>query len=361
MSREEAKRAGKGRFLSRDKGSFRVVAMGGGTGLSTLLRGLKRYVGADETARETPFIRHLSAVVTVSDDGGSSGKLRRAFDIVAPGDVRNCIVALSQDEALLARLFQFRFAGKSALAGHSFGNLFLTALSQMTGDFAAAVELSAEILKTRGSIFPATRANVGLEAVMDDGSRVRGETQITASKRRIVELRLVPEDAAPMPQTLAAIAEADLITVGPGSLFTSLAPNLLVRGVAEAIGASPGIKVFVVNLMTEANESLGLSAAGHIRALYRHVGRSVFDYALINNRPVSPDTAAKYAAEGACQIETDTAEIEALGVIPILGNFLEEGAVARHSTHKVAAELMRLLCQTRPAAGVKVTAYGKSF
>jgi uncharacterized cofD-like protein len=360
MNTEEPKLAFGERSASRGRDGFKVVAMGGGTGLATLLRGLKRYItGAAGSDRQTSFIRQLCAVVTVSDDGGSSGKLRQAFDIVAPGDVRNCIVALSEDEALLARLFQFRFKGKSALAGHSFGNLFLTALSEMTGDFATAVELSAEILKTRGSIFPATTANVGLEAVMHDGTEVRGETHISASTKRITRLRLIPEDAPPMPQTLLAIAGADLITIGPGSLFTSLAPNLLVRGVAEAIAASSAIKVYIGNLMTEANESLGLSAAGHIQALYRHAGRPIFDYALVNAAPVSPEMAAMYASEGACQIEANTREIEALGVIPILGDFLEEGEVARHATGKVAAELMRLLGETRLATRAKAAKHGK--
>jgi uncharacterized cofD-like protein len=360
MSRRKPELGGGESFLPLGaKLGFKAVALGGGTGLSTLLRGLKRFVvGVDESVPETPFIRQLSAVVTVSDDGGSSGKLRKEFDIVAPGDVRNCIVALSADEALLSRLFQFRFKGKSALSGHSFGNLFLAALSEMTGDFGAAVELAATILKTRGSIFPATTANVELEAIMDDGSQVRGETRISASDKQVTELRLIPEDAAPMPQTLAAIAEADLISIGPGSLFTSLAPNLLVRGIPEAIAASPAIKVFICNLMTEANESLGLSAAGHILALYKHAGRPIFDYAIINDQPVSAKLAAKYAAEGAGQIEAEAAEIEALGVVPILGNFLDEGSVARHATGRVAAELMRLLVKTRLVGRAEVIANG---
>lgn len=346
----------------QEQRGFKVVAMGGGTGLSTLLRGLKQYVRAPgEAPVKRPFISQLSAVVTVSDDGGSSGKLRKEFNVLSPGDVRNCIVALSEDEALLSRLFQFRFRGKSTLSGHSFGNLFLTALSQMTGDFATAVESSAAILKTRGSIFPATTANVELEASMHDGSRVRGETRISASEKRIVELRLVPENAPPMPQTLDAIAAADLITIGPGSLFTSLVPNLLVHGIPDAIAASPAVKVFICNLMTEANESLGLSAAGHIQALYEHACRSIFDYALINERPISTEMSAQYAFEGASQIAADPVAIEALGIVPLLGNFLDEGTAVRHATDRVALKLMRLVGATNLETHAKVAANVHEF
>ncbi|MFB3918156.1 MAG: uridine diphosphate-N-acetylglucosamine-binding protein YvcK [Terriglobales bacterium] len=322
---------------------IKVVAIGGGTGLSTLLRGLKRYVLAPGARpRLANSIRELSAVVTVTDDGGSSGKLRKEFNMLPPGDIRNCIVALSEDEALLARLFQFRFPGESALSGHSVGNLFLTALTAMTGDFAEAVNLSSAILATRGTIYPATTANVQLEAAMDDGSVVKGETNITASTKRIVELRLVPSDVTPVPQTLEAIASADLITIGPGSLFTSLVPNLLVRGIPEAIMASRAVKVFICNLMTEANESLGLTASGHIRALYKHAGCRFLDYALVNRKPVSDAMKAQYALEGASQIVADVPEIEALGVRPVLGDFLEEAAVARHAHRRVARVLMRM-------------------
>src|SRR5271155_5276235 len=225
---------------------LRVVAIGGGTGLSTLLRGLKRYVMTPALASSgQPTIRELSGVVTVSDDGGSSGRLRKEFNMLPPGDVRNCIVALSEDEALLSRLFQHRFDKGSGLEGHSFGNLFLAALTSITRDFSEAVRLSSEILVTRGHIHPATTSNIELEALMDDGTRVRGETNITASKGRIQELFLVPPNVDPLPQTLHAIARADIISIGPGSLFTSLIPNLLVHGIAEAIVDSPATKVYV--------------------------------------------------------------------------------------------------------------------
>jgi uncharacterized cofD-like protein len=326
---------------------LRLVAIGGGTGLSTLLKGLKRYVAAASGAFVAqpgqPAIGELSAVVTVSDDGGSSGRLRKELNMLPPGDIRNCVVALSEDEALLSRLFQHRFQKGSGLEGHSFGNLFLAALTSITGDFAEAVRLSSEILTTRGHIFPATTSSIELEALMQDGSRVRGETKITASKERIKELVLVPSDVEPMPQTLEAIANADLITIGPGSLFTSLIPNLLVRGISQAIVNSSAVKVYVCNLMTQANESLGLTAADHIRALYDHAHANIFDYALINRKAVSDDMKAKYALEGATQIVADLEAIEDLGVCPVLGDYLEEAGVARHATDHVARDLLHLI------------------
>jgi uncharacterized cofD-like protein len=325
---------------------LRVVAIGGGTGLSTLLKGLKRYVTTPALAAfGQPTIHELCGVVTVSDDGGSSGRLRKEFNMLPPGDIRNCIVALSEDEALLSRLFQHRFQKGSGLEGHSFGNLFLAALTSITGDFAEAVRLSSEILLTRGHIYPATMTSVELEASLEDGTRVRGETNITASKGKICELALIPPDVEPLPQTLEAISTADLITIGPGSLFTSLIPNLLVRGIPEAIADSSAIKVFICNLMTQVNESLSLSAADHIRALNQHAGVQLFDYALINRKAASPEMKAKYALEGASQIVADMEAIEALNVCPVLGDYLEEGSVARHATDSLAHDLMALMAQ----------------
>ena len=326
---------------------LRVVAIGGGTGLSTLLKGLKAYVAPpNEPHTSVPAslaISELSAVVTVSDDGGSSGRLRKEFNMLPPGDIRNCIVALSEDEALLSKLFRHRFDKGSGLEGHSFGNLFLAALTSITKDFSEAVRLSSEILLTRGHIYPATASNIELEAEMEDGTRVRGETKITASKGRIKELCLIPADVEPMPQTLEAIARADLITIGPGSLFTSLIPNLLVRGIAQAIAKSPAVRVFVCNLMTQANESLGLSAADHVKALNRHAQSQIFDYALINRKPISDELKAKYALEGAAQIVADLEEIERMGVCPVLGDYLEEAGAARHATDTVARDLIQLV------------------
>jgi len=326
--------------------TIRVVAIGGGTGLSTLLKGLKRYVFSPNAAlRAVPpefVVSDLCAVVTVSDDGGSSGRLRKELNMLPPGDIRNCIVALSEDEATLSKLFRHRFDRGSGLEGHSFGNLFLAALTSITKDFGEAVRVSSEILATRGHIHPATTANVELEALMEDGTRVRGETNITASKGRIRELFMVPADPKPMPETLEAIAQADLITIGPGSLFTSLIPNLLVHGIPEAIAASKAVKVYVCNLMTQTNESLGRTAADHIRALDRHAGRRIFDYTLLNEKPVSEELKAKYALEGATQVVVDREAIEALGVEPVLGDYLDEGEVARHATDRIAHDLMKL-------------------
>src|SRR5579862_1367153 len=328
---------------------IRVVAIGGGTGLSTLLKGLKHYVlSPSETLVGQPelaVIRDLCAVVTVTDDGGSSGRLRKELNMLPPGDIRNCIVALSEDEALLSRLFRHRFDKGSGLEGHSFGNLFLAALTSITNDFSEAVRLSSEILLTRGHIYPATSSNIELEALMEDETRVRGETQITSSKGRIKELFLIPPDVEPLPQTLEAIANADVITIGPGSLFTSLIPNLLVRGIAQGIDNSPAIKVYICNLMTQANESLGLTAADHIRALDEHAGGPVFDYALVNRKPASDEMKAKYALEGAAQIVSDLEAVEQMGCCPVLGDYLEEGSVARHATHAVAQDLLELALQ----------------
>ena len=333
-----------------------MVAMGGGTGLSTLLHGLKHYVSLSPEATVSgapPGITELAAIVTVSDDGGSSGRLRKELNVPAPGDIRNCIVALAGEEDLLSRLFQYRFPAGEGLGGHNFGNLFLSAMTAITGDFSQAVKHSSTVLATRGHIYPATTANAQLYAIMDDGSFVRGETNITASNRRIVDLRMAPANAKPLPAAMEAIENADLITIGPGSLFTSLVPNLLVRDVARAIAQSHAVKVFVCNLMTQANESLGLSAADHIRALYKHARHQFFQYALVNRTPASPELARKYAEKDQSQIEVDLEKIEELGVRPVLGEYLlealhpTEGLVARHDTHRVAQDLLRLMTQER--------------
>jgi uncharacterized cofD-like protein len=329
---------------------LRVVAIGGGTGLSTLLRGLKHRVphaaGLLSVPARAPLIADLTAVVTVTDDGGSSGRLRRDFNMLPPGDLRNCMVALSEDEGLIARLFRHRFRNGGDLGGHNFGNLFIAALTEMTGDFAQAIQLAAEILATRGHILPVTPANVTLAAHMDDGSIVRGETNITASHSRILELTLEPADAPPTPDALEAIAAADLITFGPGSLFTSIITNLLVRGIPEAVAAAPGTRVFVCNLMTQANESLHLTASQHIERIYEHTGEAIFDYALVNTAPVSQHLRERYAAHGAETTVADIDRIEALGVRCITGNFADEGDVLRHTADRVTDALLALPLRT---------------
>jgi uncharacterized cofD-like protein len=322
---------------------MRVVAIGGGTGLSTLLRGLRRHVVAPgQTSAEPGQIADLAAVVTVTDDGGSSGRLRRGFNMLPPGDLRNCMVALSEEQDLLARLFNHRFQGGDALKGHNFGNLFVAALTEITGDFAQAIQLSSKILATRGHIYPATTANTTLVAEMDDGSFVRGETNITASRRRIVELTLDPPNPAPMPETRDAIERADLITVGPGSLYTSLITNLLVEGIPAALAHARGLRVYVCNLMTQANESLGLTAADHIERIYEHTRAPIFDCALVNTAPFSPETLARYEAEGASPIVADIERIQALGVRCIAGDFASEEAVVRHESARVTGALLAL-------------------
>jgi uncharacterized cofD-like protein len=349
---------------------LRVVAIGGGTGLSTLLRGFKHFVakpglpsgdrrkgGSTTLHQDQPrkiqnksqtvqpcLISQLSAIVTVTDDGGSSGRLREDMNMLPPGDVRNCLVALSEDELLLSRLFQYRFR-QGDLGGHSFGNLFLAALSDITGDFAQAVQTSSQILATRGRIYPSTMANATLAAKMMDGSIVRGETNITASKQTIAELILDPPDAQPLPETLDAIASADLITLGPGSLYTSLITSLLVRGIPEALAASRATRVYVCNLMTQANESLGLTASQHIEKILDHAGAQIFDYALINTAPILPATLQQYAASGQAPIEVDLDRVRALGVEPITGNFVHEGEVLRHAYDDVAESVLRLALQ----------------
>jgi len=322
---------------------LRVVAIGGGTGLSTLLRGLRRHVSAPGQAASHPSpIADLAAVVTVTDDGGSSGRLRKDFNMLPPGDLRNCMVALSEEEDLLVQLFAHRFRSGDALGGHNFGNLFVAALTEITGDFAHAIQLASKILATRGHIYPVTTANATLVARMDDGSLVRGETNITASRLRIAELMLDPPDAAALPETLEAIERADLITVGPGSLYTSLITNLLVQGIPSALANARGVRVFICNLMTQANESLGMTASEHIKRIYDHTHAPVFDYAIVNTAPFSPQIVARYAAERAAPIEADIQRIEALGVRCIAGDFASEETVVRHAAARVTGALLAL-------------------
>jgi uncharacterized cofD-like protein len=331
---------------STQPGGLRVVAIGGGTGLSTLLRGLKRYApssaGADIPEDVPNPIRDLTAVVTVTDDGGSSGRLRKDFNMPPPGDLRNCMVALSEDEGLMSRLFRHRFQNGGELEGHNFGNLFVAALTEMTGDFGHAIKLAGEVLAMRGCIYPATYTNATLVARMASGAVVRGETNITASKDQIVELSLDPPVVEPLPETLAAIAEADLITLGPGSLYTSLITNLLVEGISEALAAAKGTRVYIANLMTQSNESLHLTASQHIERIYSHTHQPVFDYALINTAPVPEAVQRRYAAEGAEAIEPDIERIEAMGIRCITGNFAAEGDILRHEAARVARTVLEL-------------------
>jgi uncharacterized cofD-like protein len=313
----------------------RVVAIGGGTGLSMLLRGMKQHL-----AGRRHEISDLAAIVTVTDDGGSSGRLRREYRVLPPGDIRNCMVALSQDEALLGRLFQYRFHSGSGLRGHSFGNLFLTALTHVTGDFAEAVRVSGEVLAIRGRIFPATLENVTLEAVMKDGKTVSGETHIVKSGKKIRRLRLRPRRVRPLPEVLEAIARANLILVGPGSLYTSVLPNLLVTGVAEAIESSSATKVYIANLMTQPGETEGFSLSDHVRVIYEHTRRKLFDWVVASKQIVSPEVARRYSARRAAPVLVDVQKLQAIGVRCMLDDLLEEHGVVRHDSARLAQLLV---------------------
>jgi len=314
----------------------RIVAIGGGTGLSMLLRGMKHYL-----ANRRHEISDLAAIVTVTDDGGSSGRLRREYRVLPPGDIRNCMVALSQDEALLGRLFQYRFHSGRGLRGHSFGNLFLTALTHVTGDFAEAVRVSSEVLAIRGRIFPATLENVTLEAVMKDGKTVSGETHIVSSGKKIRRLRLRHRRVHPLPEVLEAIARSDLILIGPGSLYTSILPNLLVTGVAEAIESSSATKVYVANLMTQPGETEGFSLSDHVRVIYEHTRRKLFDWVVASKQVVSPEVARRYSAQRAAPVRVDVEKLQTMGVRCLLDDLLEEHGVVRHD----AAHLAQLLVE----------------
>lgn len=321
-------------------GSVRVVALGGGTGLSSVLRGLKQHVAERRRHGPSQPIADLTAVVTVTDDGGSSGRLRREYQILPPGDIRNCMVALSQDEHLLSKLFQYRFPSGRGLAGHSFGNLFLTALTNSTGDFAKAVQTSAQVLAIRGRIFPSTAQNVTLEAELEDGTLVKGETNISRSRKRIARVRLAPRRVQPVPEVLQALREADLILVGPGSLYTSILPNLLVEQVTEVIANSNAICVYIANLMTQPGETQHYTVADHVRAIYEHTHHRLFDFAVINRKTVSPRLLRRYRAQGAEPVDPSLGELEEMGLRCVTGSFLQEHNVVRHDEARLTQVLL---------------------
>jgi len=331
-------------------GGVRVVAIGGGTGLSMLLRGLKHYVARRRQESERHPISDLAAIVTVTDDGGSSGRLRREYRVLPPGDIRNCMVALSQDEALLGRLFQYRFHAGRGLRGHSFGNLFLTALTDVTGDFAEAVRVSGEVLAIRGRIFPATLENVSLEAVMTDGKIVLGETRIAKSGKKIRRLSLRPRHVQPLPDVLEAIRRANLILIGPGSLYTSILPNLLVSGVAEAIEKSSATRILVANLMTQPGETQGFSLADHVRVIYGHTRRKFFDWVVASNQLISPEVARRYRRHGAEPVRVDIQDLQRFGMRCLLDNLLEEQGVVRHDSARLSQLLIEEFVERRPPA-----------
>ncbi|PYT01669.1 MAG: hypothetical protein DMF63_02150 [Acidobacteria bacterium] len=318
---------------NNSSGPVKIVAIGGGTGLSTLLSGLKKYVGGDGFS-----IAALAAIVAVSDDGGSSGRLRDEFQMPPPGDIRNCMVALSEDSLLLSKLFKYRFSGDGDLSGHNFGNLFLAALSEVTGDFAEAVRLSSEILASKGHIYPATVSNVHIAARLADGSIAQGETNISKTGGAIERLYLEPEDCDPHPDAIAAIEDAGIITVGPGSLYTSILPPLLVKGMTDAISNSKATKIFICNLMTQPGETDGLTSRRHLEIVREYAPGLNFDYVLVNNRPISERQAELYTKDGAEQIgvhgSIEPGVIEGADVV--YANLLDEGELVRHHPDRLA-------------------------
>jgi len=327
-----------------DTSPLRVVAIGGGTGLSAVLDGLKRRTRPGDPA--APAV-DITAIVTVTDDGGSSGRLRREFDVLPPGDIRNCMVALSEDSALLSRLFQYRFQSGRGLKGHSFGNLFLTALTQIMGEFPDAVRASSEVLKIAGRIYPSTTSNVALEALLANGARVVGETRISRSRQRIERIRLIPRKVRPLEAALSAIAEADAITLGPGSLFTSVIPNLLVEGIPSAIRRSAAIKAYFVNLMWQPGETTNFRASDHIRAVHQHAGGKFLDYAVVNIRPIPLAVKKRYAREAALPVENDIDAIYQMGLKVMAGNLAHHTGKVRHDPSATAAVVVKLAQEGR--------------
>lgn len=339
----------KNHLFSQEMQGLNIVAIGGGNGLSTLLSGLKRFVGAH--GEEPVWLENLSAIVAVSDDGGSSGRLRDELQMPPPGDIRNCMVALSEDSQLLSKLFRHRFRGAGDLGGHNFGNLFLAALSEITGDFAEAVKLSSEILASKGHIFPATMSDVRLAAELNDGSIVKGETNIGRVGGEIKKLYLEPENCQPLPETLAAVSRADIITIGPGSLFTSLLPPILVDGVAQSIADSEAVKIFVCNLMTQPGETDGMTARRHLEIVRDYAPQIDFDFVVVNNRPINEKQQEIYSSEGAEQIGirgSITPEIID-GAEIVYGNLLDESEMVRHHPEKLAQVI--LLCALQKENG----------
>ena len=314
----------------------KVVAIGGGTGLSTMLRGLKSHT------------RDLTAIVTVADDGGSSGMLRQDLGMPPPGDIRHCMEALANAEPVMQQLLAYRFPdGSGSLTGQSFGNLILAALNGISGSFDEAVGLMSQVLAITGRVLPVTNADVALEATFENGTKVLGESKISAFKKeqdcRIESVRLLPEHPAALPEAVRAIGEADLILLGPGSLYTSVIPNLLVDGIAQAVCAAPALKIYICNIMTQDGETEGMTASDHVKALLRHSGPGLVDICLCNSAPVRPRLVERYKEEDAAPIVVDREAIEALGVELVTRPLASETLdYARHSYARLAAAVMEL-------------------
>lgn len=316
----------------------KVVAIGGGTGLSSLLRGLKTEVGRS--------IERLSAIVTVADSGGSTGRLRKIYNIPAPGDIRNCIVALSDAEELMQKLFQYRFKGEG-LEGHAFGNLFLTALTDITGSFLRAIKETSKVLKTKGDIIPSTCENVNLVARFDDGNVIKGEEEITEYGKkghRVVSIWLEPKDPKAPEEAIERIREADLIIMGPGSLFTSILPNFLVPQIREAVKESEALKVFVVNVMTQPGETDDFTAWDHINTFLKFSGIGLVDVAIVNTQMPSDGLLKKYLQQNQEPVTPDVGKIGRENITVYAENLIgESGDFVRHDPQKLTEVILKIL------------------
>ena len=310
----------------------RVVTVGGGTGLSVLLSGLKNYTS------------NISAVVTVADNGGSSGRLRQQFDVLPPGDIRNCLVALADAPTLMRDLFQFRFDVNSEFSGHSFGNLFLTVMTRLTGDFEKAIKETSKVLALRGQVIPSTLADVTLVAHFSDGSVVIGEEQIPQARKLINRVNLTPEELLATPDAIKAIKEAQIIVLGPGSLYTSIIPNLLIKEITQAIVESEAIKVYVCNVMTQPGETDGYSVSDHIKALLKHSHDQIMDYCVVNNGEVPGEVLKRYSQDNSLLVVNDRKKIEQLGVRVVEEDFsMIQDGVIRHDPEKLAKIILSFI------------------
>lgn len=305
-----------------------VTVIGGGHGLSVLLRGIKTSTN------------NVSAVVTVADDGGSSGRLREELGIIPPGDLRNCLVALADTEPLMEKLFQYRFEGNTALAGHSFGNLFIAAMNEVTGDMETALKESSKVLAVKGRVIPASKEHVRLDAVMTDGTVVEGESQIPEAHKKIRRVQLFPKKVQAVPAAIEAIESADAIILGPGSLYTSIMPNLLVDGVAHALKKSKAIKIYICNVLTQPGETDNYTAAQHAKAILDHTGHGAIDYVLVNSTPI-PET--MWRGTGATPVKIDEEKVNALGMGLIKADLMSESEVGRHDPNKLCAAVMKII------------------
>lgn len=315
----------------------KIVAIGGGTGLSTLLRGLKDYSA------------NITAIVTVADDGGSSGRLRREMGVLPPGDIRNCLAALADEEKLITELFQYRFETGEGLAGHSFGNLFLSALNNVTGDLEQAIAASSKVLAVRGKVLPSTLADMQLWAELEDGRFIQGESQITAAQGEIRKMGCIPANPPALPNAIQAIQEADYIVIGPGSLFTSLIPNLLVPEIREALIQSSAPRVYVSNLMTQPGETQGYSVGDHVQAIATVCGQQVIDAVVVHNRTPSPAVLQRYAQINAEPVTLDRDRVKQMGCRLILANVIDEDPsknVVRHNPQRLSHVLLRWYSRT---------------